>query len=154
LMNPDRTNLCDLGLPPGGNECATWSPDGYRLSSYTARPATFLSSTPTAPTPAESSAGPGATAQRLAAERPDRLRPLAERPSPAPGLVSIRPTAPGCKRCPGCMAPATHSTGSRLADPRSTPNRTDIEREPCSPWRDGKAADRSRGLPECRSTSA
>jgi TolB protein len=26
-MNPDGTNVRDLGLPTGGNECATWSPD-------------------------------------------------------------------------------------------------------------------------------
>jgi len=32
LMNPDGTNVRDLGLPPGGNECATWSPDSSKLA--------------------------------------------------------------------------------------------------------------------------
>src|SRR5919197_651512 len=32
LMNPDGTNVRDLGLPTGGNECATWSPDGSKLA--------------------------------------------------------------------------------------------------------------------------
>jgi Tol biopolymer transport system component len=32
LMNPDGTNVRDLGLPTGGNECATWSPDSSKLA--------------------------------------------------------------------------------------------------------------------------
>jgi len=32
LMNPDGTNVRDIGLPTGGNECATWSPDSSKLA--------------------------------------------------------------------------------------------------------------------------
>jgi Tol biopolymer transport system component len=32
VMNPDGTNVRDLGLPTGGNECATWSPDSSKLA--------------------------------------------------------------------------------------------------------------------------
>ena len=178
LMNPDGTNVRDLGLPTGGNECATWSPDSSKLAfchhggdgnwavwtvnadgsdprqlthptltlprgsggdspgpwspdgnasaTTQALPATSSSSTPTAPTHAESSAGVAATARTpgCRAARSSSHTGRATRPGTRTGIRSA-PTAPGCKRCPGCIAPATHSTGSRLADPRARrkPNR-------------------------------
>jgi hypothetical protein len=172
LMNPDGTNVRDLGLPPGGNECATWSPDSSKLAfchhsgdgnwavwtvnadgshprqlthpapgrptanasaTTQAPPATCSSSTPTAPTHAESSAGVAATARTpgYRAARSSSHTGRTTKPSTQTGIRSA-PTAPGCKRCPGCVAPATHSTGSRLADPGPTPDRNDINYEPCS----------------------
>ena len=185
-MNPDGTNVRDLGLPTGGNECATWSPDssklafchhggdgnwavwtvnadgsdprqlthptltlprgsggdspgpwspdGKRLSYYsgTARDLFVINADGTHARrilrwPAATARTPGCRAASSSSHTGRTTKPGTQT-----GIRSA-PTAPGCKRCPGCVAPATHSTGSRLADPRPAPDRKDIDCQPCSP---------------------
>jgi hypothetical protein len=153
--DPRQLTHPTLTLPrgSGGDSPGPWSPDGKRLSYYsgTARDLFISNADGTHARRILRWRGGDSPNAGCRAARSSSHTGRATKPGTQTGIRSA-PTARGYKRCPGWVAPATHSTGSRLADPGPAADRKDIDCEPCSPVMAAGSADHrsNRAVPPVR----